>query len=194
MVTAFADNPSGRLIRGPDLPGRRGPVAGALGAVRRRGPHGAQRPELHRARIRRARRRWAAPTAATPPPRSSKPGEIDWDDIFGRAGRALVPHRRHFLRAVGDHARRGHRGHAGGPRHGVVVSYDLNYRASLWKAIGGKQQGAGGQPAHRAAGGRDDRQRGGLLGRAGLRGSRRGRELSAISKRRAFRTDDRAGS
>jgi 2-dehydro-3-deoxygluconokinase len=25
-------------------------------------------------------------------------------------------------------------------RHGVVVSYDLNYRESLWKAIGGKKQ------------------------------------------------------
>ena len=25
-------------------------------------------------------------------------------------------------------------------RHGVVVSYDLNYRPSLWKAIGGKQR------------------------------------------------------
>jgi 2-dehydro-3-deoxygluconokinase len=24
--------------------------------------------------------------------------------------------------------------------HGVIVSYDLNYRASLWKAIGGKKQ------------------------------------------------------
>jgi 2-dehydro-3-deoxygluconokinase len=25
-------------------------------------------------------------------------------------------------------------------RHGTVVSYDLNYRESLWKALGGKQQ------------------------------------------------------
>ena len=25
-------------------------------------------------------------------------------------------------------------------KHGVVISYDLNYRASLWKAIGGKQR------------------------------------------------------
>jgi 2-dehydro-3-deoxygluconokinase len=25
-------------------------------------------------------------------------------------------------------------------RHGVVVSYDLNYRASLWKSLGGKKQ------------------------------------------------------
>ncbi len=25
-------------------------------------------------------------------------------------------------------------------RHGTVVSYDLNYRASLWKSLGGKKQ------------------------------------------------------
>ena len=25
-------------------------------------------------------------------------------------------------------------------RHGTIVSYDLNYRPSLWKAIGGKQR------------------------------------------------------
>ncbi len=25
-------------------------------------------------------------------------------------------------------------------RPGTIVSYDLNYRASLWKAVGGKKQ------------------------------------------------------
>src|SRR2546423_11179194 len=25
-------------------------------------------------------------------------------------------------------------------RHGTIVSYDLNYRPSLWKALGGKKQ------------------------------------------------------
>ena len=28
-------------------------------------------------------------------------------------------------------------------RAGTMVSYDLNYRASLWKSIGGKEQSAG---------------------------------------------------
>ena len=43
--------------RGPHLPGRRRPVARPLGAGRRRRPHRAQRPQLHRARLRRARGR-----------------------------------------------------------------------------------------------------------------------------------------
>ena len=34
-----------------------------------------------------------------------KPGEIDWDEIFGAARRALVSHRRHLLRALRNHCR-----------------------------------------------------------------------------------------
>ncbi len=29
-----------------------------------------------------------------------KPGDFDWDNIFGKTRRALVAHRRHFRRAV----------------------------------------------------------------------------------------------
>ena len=31
-------------------------------------------------------------------------------------------------------------------RHGTIVSYDLNYRPSLWKAIGGQKRAQRGQP------------------------------------------------
>ncbi len=33
-------------------------------------------------------------------------------------------------------------------RHGTIVSYDLNYRPSLWKAIGGQERA---QEVNRAA-------------------------------------------
>jgi 2-dehydro-3-deoxygluconokinase len=67
-----------------------------------------------------------------------KPGDVDWDRSSAR-GRALVPHRRHLLRALGDDAAGRARGDGGGAAHGTVVSYDLNYRESLWKGIGGKR-------------------------------------------------------
>jgi 2-dehydro-3-deoxygluconokinase len=66
-----------------------------------------------------------------------KPGDIDWDALFGKTGArwfhtggifaALSPSTAELvLEAV-----------AAARRHGVIVSYDLNYRPSLWKGIGG---------------------------------------------------------
>ena len=57
---------------------------------------------------------------------------------FRAAGRALVPHRRHLRRALRDDAAGRRGGHEGRARHGTIISYDLNYRDSLWKSIGGQ--------------------------------------------------------
>lgn len=64
------------------------------------------------------------------------PGEIDWDGLFGGEGvrwfhtggifAALAPQTPQVVLEAVRAAR----------RHGVVISYDLNYRASLWKALG----------------------------------------------------------
>ena len=69
-----------------------------------------------------------------------KPGEIDWDDIFGTRG-ARWFHTGGIFCALSEttpdvalEAMQSAR------KHGVVVSYDLNYRDSLWKAIGGKKR------------------------------------------------------
>src|SRR5262249_44808865 len=64
-----------------------------------------------------------------------KPGDFDWNEIFGRRGTRWLhtggifaglsdttPHL--VLEAV-----------QAAQRHGVTVSYDLNYRPSLWKSI-----------------------------------------------------------
>jgi len=163
IVTAFADNPVGRLLQDLIFQGgvdqslvRWAPFDGVGRAVRN-GLNFTERGFGARAALGCSDRGHTAVSQL-------QPGQIDWDAIFGRQRRPLVPHRRHFLRPFESTARRGHRGHRAARRHGVVVSYDLNYRASLWQAIGGMQEGARGQPAHRAAGGRDDRQRRGLFG------------------------------
>ena len=65
-----------------------------------------------------------------------KPGDFDWDAIFGR-GRAVVPQRRPVRVAVGDDRRSHHRGAC--RRRGRPASscpFDLNYREKLWKAQG----------------------------------------------------------
>ena len=69
-----------------------------------------------------------------------KPGDIDWDAIFGKQGArwfhtggifcALSETTPLVAREAMDAAR----------RHGTVISYDLNYRPSLWQSFGGKNE------------------------------------------------------
>src|SRR5580692_8885393 len=69
-----------------------------------------------------------------------KPEEIDWDEIFGKQGARWFHTGGIFCGlstttpVVAQEAMEAAR------RHGVVVSYDLNYRESLWKDFGGKVQ------------------------------------------------------
>ncbi len=67
-----------------------------------------------------------------------KPGDFDWEELFGRQGVRWL-HTGGIFAALSDttpplviEAVRAAR------RHGTIVSYDLNYRPSLWKSIGGK--------------------------------------------------------
>jgi len=69
-----------------------------------------------------------------------KRGDFDWDYIFGTLGTrwfhtggifaALSESTADVVIEATDAAH----------RHGVIVSYDLNYRPSLWKGIGGKEK------------------------------------------------------
>ncbi len=71
-----------------------------------------------------------------------RPGEMDWDAIFGNEGvrwfhtggimAALSEDSTALVREAMTAAR----------RHGTVVSFDCNYRPSLWKARGGRQGAA----------------------------------------------------
>ena len=69
-----------------------------------------------------------------------KPGDFDWDQIFGADGVRWL-HTGGIFAALSDttpqlviecvkKAR----------QHGTIVSYDLNYRPSLWKSIGGQKR------------------------------------------------------
>ena len=67
-----------------------------------------------------------------------KPGDFDWDRIFGQPGTRWL-HTGGIFAALSDttpqlviEAVQAAR------KHGVIVSYDLNYRPSLWKSIGGQ--------------------------------------------------------
>jgi 2-dehydro-3-deoxygluconokinase len=69
-----------------------------------------------------------------------KPGDIDWDHLFGTQGVRWF-HTGGIFAALSDST---------GPvvieaaeaakKHGTVVSYDLNYRPSLWKGFGGLEK------------------------------------------------------
>ena len=69
-----------------------------------------------------------------------KPGDFDWDQIFGKLGARWL-HTGGIFAALSDTT----------PplviecvkkakEHGTIVSYDLNYRPSLWKSIGGQKR------------------------------------------------------
>jgi 2-dehydro-3-deoxygluconokinase len=69
-----------------------------------------------------------------------KPGEIDWEEIFSKQG-ARWFHTGGIFCALSEttpdvaiEAMEAAR------KHGAVISYDLNYRSSLWKSIGGKKR------------------------------------------------------
>ena len=69
-----------------------------------------------------------------------KPGDIDWDDIFGDKGTRWF-HTGGIFAALSETTPEVTLEAAkAAKKHGVIVSYDLNYRDSLWKAIGGKKK------------------------------------------------------
>jgi 2-dehydro-3-deoxygluconokinase len=64
-------------------------------------------------------------------------GEIDWDEIFGGEGARWFHTGGIFAALSRTTPEVAREAMESAHRHGVVVSYDLNYRPSLWSAIGG---------------------------------------------------------
>ncbi len=69
-----------------------------------------------------------------------RPGQVDWEHIFGKLGVR-------WLHTGGIYAALSETTAAvvleavqAAKRHGAIVSYDLNYRPSLWKSIGGQKK------------------------------------------------------
>ncbi len=139
VVTALADNPVGRLVE--DLMNQGGvdqshvkwvPYDG-VGRTVRNGLNFTERGFGLRAALGCSDRGHTAVSQL-------KPGEIDWQKIFGSEGTRWF-HTGGIFAALSETtplvAQEAIRK---AKESGTAVSYDLNYRESLWKAIGGKKR------------------------------------------------------
>ena len=138
VVTAFVDDPVGRLLQdflfegGVDQSFIRWVEHDGVGYSARNGLNFTERGFGVRAALGSYDRGHTAVSQL-------KPGDIDWEEIFGKH-RARWFHTGGIFCAlsattpgVALEAMRSAK------RHGTVISYDLNYRASLWKSHGGKK-------------------------------------------------------
>jgi Sugar kinases, ribokinase family len=137
VVTAFADNPVGRLVEdlirqgGVDQSHVRWVPYDGVGRSVRNGLNFTERGFGVRAAVGCSDR---GHTAAS----QMRPGDVDWDAIFGGEG-ARWFHCGGIFAALSETTPLVAReAMEAAHRHGAVVSYDLNYRASLWKSIGGQ--------------------------------------------------------
>jgi len=66
-----------------------------------------------------------------------KSGDIDWEKIFGREGARWFHTGGIFCALSETTPQVAREAMEAAKRHGTIISYDLNYRDSLWKGIGG---------------------------------------------------------
>ncbi len=137
VVTALADNPVGRLIEDLMLQGgvsqkylRWVPYDGVGRAVRN-GLNFTERGFGVRAAVGCSDRGHTAVSQL-------KPGEIDWQKIFASDGARWFHTGGIFCALSETTPLVAQEAMEAAKKSGVIVSYDLNYRASLWKSIGGK--------------------------------------------------------
>ena len=67
-----------------------------------------------------------------------KPGDVNWDSIFGTVGARWFHTGGIFAALSETTAAVTIEAVKAAKKHGTIVSYDLNYRPSLWKSIGGQ--------------------------------------------------------
>jgi 2-dehydro-3-deoxygluconokinase len=139
IVTALADNPVGRLIQdliyqgGVDQSHIRWVLYDGVGRTVRNGLNFTERGFGIRGAIGCSDR---GHTAAS----QLQPGQIDWEKIFEEEG-ARWFHTGGIFAALSESTPQvAKEAMQAAKRHGIVVSYDLNYRPSLWKAIGGRER------------------------------------------------------
>jgi 2-dehydro-3-deoxygluconokinase len=139
LLSAFAENEVGRLIEGLVLQGGvdvslvKWVESDAIGRNVRNGLNFTERGFGVRGALGVSDR---GHTAAS----QIKPDDFDWDVIFGRLGARWL-HTGGVFAALSDStAETTLAAIAAARRHGTAVSYDLNYRPSLWKDRGGKEK------------------------------------------------------
>ena len=141
VVTALADNPIGKLIEdlmlqgGVELTYLRWVPYDGVGRGARNGLNFVERGFGVRAALGCSDRGRSAASLM-------RPGDVDWDAIFGADG-ARWFHCGGIFAALGEGtAAVALEAMSAARRHGTVVSFDLNYRPSLWKASGGPEASA----------------------------------------------------
>ena len=67
-----------------------------------------------------------------------KPGDVDWDDVFGKHGARWFHTGGIFAALSETTAELTIEACKKAKEYGTIVAYDLNYRPSLWKSIGGQ--------------------------------------------------------
>jgi len=138
IVTALVDNPVGRLVEdlmlqgGCDLSFLKWVADDGVGRSARNGLNFTERGFGVRAAMGCSDRGHTAVA-------QMKPGDVDWESLF--AGGVRWFHTGGIFAALSETTPRVAReAMEAARRHGVIVSYDLNYRPSLWKGIGGAEK------------------------------------------------------
>lgn len=139
VVTAFADNAVGRLVEdcimqgGVDVSHIKWVPYDGCGREVRNGLNFTERGFGIRGALGVSDR---GHTAAS----QLKKGDIDWEYIFGQLGSRWF-HTGGIFAALSDStADVIEEAMIAARKHGTVISYDLNYRPSLWKSIGGQEK------------------------------------------------------
>ena len=139
VCTAFADNDVGRLLEDFVL---QGGVAtdfvlwkafDGVGRVTRNGLNFTERGYGMRGAV-------GIPDRGNTAASQLKPGDFNWDDIFGKQGVRWLHTGGIFAALSETTAALVEEAVQAAKKHGTIVSYDLNYRPSLWKSIGGQKK------------------------------------------------------
>src|SRR5213596_987120 len=137
IVTALADNPVGRLVEdlmlqgGVDQSHVSWTKYDGVGRTTRNGLNFTERGFGVRAALGCSDRGHTAVSQL-------KPGDIDWETIFGKEGARWFHTGGIFCALSETTPQVAREAMEAAARHGTIVSYDLNYRESLWKGVGGK--------------------------------------------------------
>ena len=137
LVTSIADNPVGRLLEdlmlqgGVDLSHVKWVEYDGIGREARNGIYFLERGFGNRGAMGMMDRGHTAVSQMLP-------GQVDWDAIFGGEGVRWFHTGGVYCALSAGTAEVAREAMQAAKRNGVVVSYDCNYRPSLWKSSGGR--------------------------------------------------------
>jgi 2-dehydro-3-deoxygluconokinase len=139
VCTAFADNDVGRLLEdfilqgGVDTEFMKWVAYDGVGRTVRNGLNFTERGFGVRGAV-------GIPDRGHSAASQLKPGDFDWDHIFGKRGVRWLHTGGIFAALSETTPKLVIEAVQAARKHGTIVSYDLNYRPSLWKSIGGQKK------------------------------------------------------